>query len=138
GVRAADLPVHAAAGQPGRLVAQPEARRLIRPLELLAAAFGFGLIFAGTELCHRRGVAAESTRRAAHAAGAGGAALAQLLLTLPEMVVLAAGFTAFLVGTRALGRLRSIHGVTRRTLGAQLLPVGLLLAVGAGWQHPAA
>jgi dolichol kinase len=104
----------------------------------MAAAAGFGLIFAATELIHGRGVPAESTRRGAHAAGAGGAALVQLLLTLPEMVVLAVGFTVFLAGTRALGRLRSIHAVTRPTLGAQLLPVGLLLAVGAGWQHPAA
>jgi dolichol kinase len=110
----------------------------VRPLWLLAAAAGFGLIFAATELVHRRGVPAESTRRGAHMAGAGGAALVQLLLTWPEMVAVAAGFTALLAGTRVLGRLRSIHAVTRPSLGAQLLPVGLLLAIGAGWQHPAA
>ena len=110
----------------------------MRPLWLVATAAGFGLIFAATEVLHRRGVPAESTRRGAHTAGAGGAALIQVLLTWPEMVALAVAFSAFLAGTRALGRLRSIHGVPRPTLGAQLLPVGLLLAVGAGWQHPAA
>jgi len=98
----------------------------------VATAAGFGLIFAATEVLHRRGVPAESTRRGAHTAGAGGAALIQVLLTWPEMVALAVAFSAFLAGTRALGRLRSIHGVPRPTLGAQLLPVGLLLAAGDG------
>jgi dolichol kinase len=104
----------------------------------MAAAAGFGLIFAATELLHHRGVRAESTRRAAHAAGAAGAAVVQLLLTLPEMVVLAVGFSAFLAATRLRGWLPSIHAVDRPTAGAQLLPAGLLLAAAAGWQHPAA
>ncbi len=108
------------------------------PLSVVVAAAGFGLLFVITEFLHRRGISAESTRRAAHTVGAAGAAIVQALLTLPELVVLAVAFSALLVGTRAAGLLASIHGVDRRTAGAQLLPAGLLLAVVAGWQHPAA
>jgi dolichol kinase len=107
-------------------------------LSVVVAASGFGFLFVITEFLHRRGVSAESTRSAAHAAGAAGAALVQAVLTLPELVVLAAAFTAFLIGTRVTGSLPSVHDVGRRTMGAQLLPAGLLLAVVAGWQHPAA
>jgi len=71
---------------------------------------------------------AETTRRLAHVSGAAAAAAIQLLLTLPELVLLAAGFSLFLAVTAVSGRLRSIHGVGRRTLGAPLLPAGLLLA----------
>ena len=66
--------------------------------------------------------------------------MVQLLLTLPDLIALAAGFSVFLTATAAAGRLRSIHGVSRPTWGAQLLPAGLLAAalLGRGWGHPAA
>ena len=110
----------------------------IRPLWTVGAIAGFGLVFGAAELLLRRGMRPESTRRAAHAAGAAGAAAAQLLLTFPELAVLAVVFTAFLISTRSAGWLRSIHGVSRRTVGAQLLPAGLLLAAIVGWEHHAA
>ena len=110
----------------------------IRPLWVLGAVAAFGAVFGTSELLLRAGLRPESTRRVAHAAGAAGAAGVQLALTLSELAVLAVVFTAFLIGTRASGGLRSIHGVSRRTAGAQLLPVGLLLAAVVVWRHPAA
>lgn len=110
----------------------------IRPLWVLGAMAAFGAVFGLSELLLRGGLRPESTRRVAHATGAAGAAAVQLVLTLSELAVLAVVFTAFLIGTRALGWLRSIHGVSRRTAGAQLLPLGLLLAALVVWRHPAA
>jgi dolichol kinase len=106
---------------------------------VLAAAGAFGLLLAAVELFHARGLSSESTRRLAHITGSSIAVPVQWLLTLPQLAVLAVAFGAILLGTRVTGRLQSVHGVSRATVGAQLLPVGLLLAVFvAGGHHLAA
>src|SRR5215472_5488460 len=84
-------------------------------------------------------MSSESTRRVAHAAGSTIAAVVQWFLSFPELTVLAVMFVAVLGATRLTGHLQSVHGVSRTTAGAQLLPIGLLLAVAASWGHrPAA
>lgn len=107
-------------------------------LLLIAATVAFALVFVAAELLHLRGITADTTRRAAHVTGSAAAAVVQAILSLPDLIMLAFGFGAFLLGTRVLGRLPSIHAVSRPTAGAPLLPLGLLAAAFAGGEHHAA
>jgi phytol kinase len=96
------------------------------PAMLLVGAAFLGLFVVG-ELVHRRlGVPPELSRKLDHA-GAG-----PIALVLPAVfdsawpvVVLAAGFLAFLVLTRSAGLLRSVHGIPRASVGAYLYPVAV-------------
>lgn len=107
---------------------------------LLTAASAVALLglFALTETARRRGLRAETTRRFAHAAGAGVAALFPLYLQLRDVLFLATLSTAFLLATWWHDRLGSIHAVTRPTAGALIFPIGLALAAVVAWPHPRA
>ena len=95
-------------------------------------------LFAVSEFARRYGQPAETTRRLVHVAGAGTTALFPFYLRLTEVVALAVVFSAFLIGTRVRGSLKSVHAVARPTAGALIFPAGLLLAAVAVWSHPAA
>lgn len=95
-------------------------------------------LFAFTEAARRRGHRPETTRRIAHAAGAGTAALSPLCLQLRDVLLLAAITTAFLLITWLRGALGSVHAVARPTVGALIFPAGLALAAVMAWPHPAA
>jgi dolichol kinase len=110
----------------------------VRILPLVATALGLLGLFALSEIGSRRGLPAETTRRFVHVAGAGATALFPLYLNLGEVVGLAVIFTAFLGWTYVRGSLRSVHAVTRPTLGAVVFPIGLGLVAIAVWSHPAA
>lgn len=102
-------------------------------IELAAFLLAIAVLFASAELLRRRGLGADATRRYTHAAGASVAALLPAFLTVDETVALGVVVAAVLAWTRRRGILRSIHGVTRPTLGAALLPLGLALAAIIGW-----
>lgn len=104
----------------------------------LATAAALLALFALTENAWHRGFPPDVTRRLAHVVGAGAAATFPIYLQLRNVLVLAAGFTAFLTYTWLRGSLVSIHGVTRPSAGAALFPAGLGLAALAAWDHPAA
>ena len=96
-----------------------------------------GALFASAELLRRRGVSADASRRYTHAAGASAAATLPAFLSLAETVAIGLVVAAFVAWTRSRGLLRSVHGVTRPTLGAVLFPLGLVLAALVGWSQPA-
>lgn len=106
------------------------------PLDVLTAA-GLLLLFAGAQRAYDRGMSPETTRTAVHVAGASAAACFPLYLALPDVILLAGAFTAFLTWTYARGFMRSVHGVHRVTLGALVFPVGLGTAAAVAWAHPA-
>lgn len=110
----------------------------MRVLPLLGTTVGLLSLFAASEFVRRHGLPAETTRRLVHITGAGTTALFPFYLRLREVVVLAIAFTLFLGWTRLRGSLKSVHAVTRPTLGAVVFPIGLLLAAVAVWPHPAA
>ena len=105
------------------------------PRALAAFAVGIAALFASSEVMHATGVSAEVTRRYTHAGGAVLAAFLPAFVSLSETAILGASLTAALAATRSHGLLRSVHGVERRTLGATLFPVGLVLAAVIGWRH---
>jgi phytol kinase len=102
---------------------------------LLVTAAAQGGLLVAVEIGFRRGLGPETTRRIAHAVGAVSVALLPLFLRLPELIVLAALFTAVLALTRGRNLLRSIHEIDRPSAGALVFPAGLLLAVLVGWHH---
>jgi phytol kinase len=107
-------------------------------LPLLGTTVALLGLFAVSESAGRHGLPAETTRRLVHITGAGTTALLPLYLQLGDVVVLAIAFTVFLGWTRVGGSMRSVHAVARPTLGAVVVPLGLLLAALAVWPHPAA
>jgi phytol kinase len=110
----------------------------VRPLAVVLAASGQLCVLAAAEAVRRRGLGPEHTRRLAHAAGGASVAVLPLFLSLPELAVLAAGFTGVLACAQRRRWLASVHGVSRRTAGALVFPAGLLLGAWVGWGHPAA
>jgi len=100
---------------------------MTHPVELATFLAAVAALFASSEVLRRRGVTADTTRRYTHAAGAAMAALLPAFASLGECVALGAGVALVLVWTRSRGLLASVHGVERPTLGATLLPVGLVL-----------
>ena len=106
--------------------------------ELASFALAIAGLFASAEWLRRRGIGADATRRYTHAAGASVAALLPAFLTVDEAVALAVIVAAVLAWTHRSGMLRSVHGVTRPTLGAAMFPLGLALAAIVGWPLPAA
>jgi len=112
--------------------------KTMRFLPLLGTTMALLGLFAVSEFARRYGQPAETTRRLVHVAGAGTTALFPFYLRLTEVVALAVVFSAFLIGTRVRGSLKSVHAVARPTAGALIFPAGLLLAAVAVWSHPAA
>jgi dolichol kinase len=110
----------------------------VRPIPLLVAAAAQCGLLVGVEIGFRRGLGPDTTRQIAHVAGAVSVAVLPFFLRLSELVVLALFFTALLLWTRARHLLRSVHGIRRVTVGALVFPIGLLLAVVFGWNHPVA
>ena len=110
----------------------------MRALALLLTAAGQACILGAIELLGRRGLGPEQTRRIAHIAGASGVAVLPLFLTLAELGVLAAFFTALLAWTRRRRQLDSVHAVERPTAGALVFPTGLFAGAWVGWGHPLA
>jgi dolichol kinase len=106
-------------------------------LDVLTAAGLLGLFAAG-QRAWRLGTPAESTRLAVHVAGASVAATFPLYLGLLDVIILGAGFTAFLTVTWARGSIGSVHGVRRPTVGALVFPIGLTATALVTWSHPAA
>jgi dolichol kinase len=110
----------------------------VRPIPLLVAAAAQCGLLVGVEIGFRRGLGPDTTRQIAHVAGAVSVAVLPFFLRLSELVLLALFFTALLLWTRARHLLRSVHGIRRVTVGALVFPIGLLLAVVFGWNHPVA
>ena len=110
----------------------------MRALALLLTAAGQACILGAIELLGRRGLGPEQTRRIAHIAGASSVAVLPLFLTLAELGVLAAFFTALLAWTRRRRQLDSVHAVERPTVGALVFPAGLFAGAWVGWGHPLA
>jgi dolichol kinase len=110
----------------------------LRPLALLLTGTGQACILGAIELLGRRGLGPEQTRRLAHVAGASSVAVLPRFLTLTELGALAVFFTGLLAWTRRRQQLPSVHGVSRRTVGALVLPAGLFLGAWVGWGHPLA
>lgn len=80
------------------------------------------------ELFYKNRLHPNVTRKIAHIlAGFFALGMAYVLDPLPY-VVLALGFTALMIITMRLHLFNSIHNVERRTFGAVLLPVGVLIA----------
>jgi phytol kinase len=107
-------------------------------VELAVVVTAISALFASAEALRRRGVSTAATRRYTHAAGATIASLLPAFLSLAEYLGVALVVAAVLSWTRTRGKLRSVHGVERPTLGAALFPLGLALAAVIGWEQPAA
>jgi phytol kinase len=110
----------------------------VHVVELAVVVTAISALFASAEALRRRGVSTAATRRYTHAAGATIASLLPAFLSLAEYLGLALVVAAVLSWTRTRGKLRSVHGVERPTLGAALFPLGLALAAVIGWEQPAA
>ncbi len=110
----------------------------IRPIALIITAAAQTCLLVTVEIGFRRGLGPEITRQIAHVLGAASVAVLPLFLRLPELIILAAFFTALLAWTRARHLLSSVHGIQRVSVGALVFPAGLLLAVLIGWNHPGA
>ena len=110
----------------------------IRPIALIITAAAQTCLLVTVEIGFRRGLGPEITRQTAHVLGAASVAVLPLFLRLPELIILAAFFTALLAWTRARHLLSSVHGIPRVSVGALVFPAGLLLAVLIGWNHPGA
>ncbi|PSO46464.1 MAG: hypothetical protein BRC24_01835 [Parcubacteria group bacterium SW_4_46_8] len=86
-------------------------------------------ILAGIEWSkHAFHLNSEITRKIAHTLTAGISVFTPYYLPSVEIVILSGGFALFLLFTRHRHTLSSIHQVSRRTQGAELLPVGIGLA----------
>lgn len=90
-------------------------------------AIGFLAVLAiGEALAKRAGMPPDLTRKLDHAAAGPLALAVPFVLDSPWLVMAFAGsFVAFLVVSRLVGRLRSVHGIARRSVGAYLYPVGI-------------
>ncbi|HLJ67363.1 MAG TPA: hypothetical protein VKX16_08390 [Chloroflexota bacterium] len=102
----------------------------------LATTTALLFLFALAQYARRRGAPTDVTRRITHNAAGSAAAAFPYYLRLRDVLLLAAGFTAFLIWTDHRGKLGAIHAVSRPTLGAVLFPVGLAAAALATWSHP--
>jgi len=110
----------------------------IRPIAIIITAAAQTCLLVAVEIGFRRGLGPETTRQIAHVIGAASVAVLPLFLRLPELIILAAFFTALLAWTRSRHLLSSVHGIQRVSVGALVFPAGLLLAVLIGWNHPGA
>ena len=95
-------------------------------------------LFAITQVLVGRGTSPQTTRRLAHVAGAVMASTFPLYLQLRDVLLLGTAFSIFLTWTSIRCGLRSIHGVSRGSVGAQMFPVGLTIAAMVSWPYPSA
>lgn len=104
----------------------------------LATSLAILGLFAGTQVIVGRGTSPQTTRRLAHVAGASMASTFPLYLQLRDVLLLGGALSVLLTWTSVRCRLRSIHGVSRVSVGAQMFPVGLTLAAIVSWPYPSA
>ncbi len=90
---------------------------------------GVGAMLVTSEVLYHLGLApAEKTRKLVHlGSGLGVLALPMLVSSHWTVLVLAVLFTGVLAVSKGLGLLQSVHGVTRRSLGAQYYPLSIWL-----------
>jgi phytol kinase len=101
----------------------------------LAGALCLGLLLAGEWLHRARRWRPEATRKGAHVSlGLVAAAFPALFSGPVPPLLLSAVFVLLMAGTKAAGRLRSVHGVERRSCGAACFPiaVGLVCLLSQG------
>jgi dolichol kinase len=86
----------------------------------------FGALLAGVELIQRQlGLPAEVPRKAVHIGSAVLAAALSFFLSSAEIAVLGLAFAAFMLVSRRLGLLSSVHDVDRLTRGEVFFPLGI-------------
>lgn len=90
----------------------------------------YGALFAAAERLRLvRGIGSEDTRKLVHvASGLLALVLPALFDSVVPVIVVALGFTIFLGATQCTGKLASIHGVSRASLGAICFPLGIAAA----------
>jgi dolichol kinase len=92
-------------------------------------AAGFLAWFGAVEVVTRRlSVGREGSRKFVHLTSGLGAAAMPLVLTFPQIAVLAVLFAAAMAASRRLRILRSVHEVERATWGEICLPLGVAAA----------
>jgi len=95
----------------------------------LLCGAGFLAWFAAVEVVSRRlSVGRECSRKFVHLTSGLAAAAMPLVLTFPQIAVLAVLFAAAMAASRRLRILRSIHEVDRATWGEVCLPLGVAAA----------
>jgi dolichol kinase len=98
-------------------------------MSMLLCAAGFLAWFAAVEAVTRRlSVGRELSRKFVHLTSGLAAAAMPLVLTFPQIAVLAVLFAAAMAASRRLRILRSVHEVERSTWGEVCLPLGVAAA----------
>lgn len=90
--------------------------------------------FAIAELLLKLGVSAETTRRLTHITAGLLVVLLPYLVTFTEVIILGIFFVVSLAFTKRWRLLRSIHGIRRKSFGATLFPLGLLISALLFWR----
>jgi dolichol kinase len=105
-------------------------------MALLGLAF-LAVLGAGEALARRAGLPPELTRKLDHAlAGPVALAVPFVLDAAWQVLALASAFLVFLSMTSLAGRLGSVHGIARRSVGAYLYPVAIAATWFATQGHP--
>jgi dolichol kinase len=95
------------------------------PMLLVAGAY-LAMFTIGELLRRERRTAARVTRKVDHVVAGGIAVALPVLFDSPwPVIALAIPFLAFLLGTMLIGRLGSVHAISRRSVGAFLYPVAI-------------
>lgn len=95
----------------------------------LMGFFGYAVVLAGLELLSRRTkLSFEYARRFSHVAAAVLAAIIGSVLSGSVFVVVVMLFIPIMFFSRKKQILKHIHGVSRSTIGEELLPVGIIVA----------
>lgn len=103
---------------------------------LLIVVLGLFLTtFAAAEIFLKLGVSAEATRRLTHILAGLLVVLLPYLVTFTEVIILGIFFVISLAFTKRWRLLRSIHGIQRKSFGATLFPVGLLISALLFWRE---
>lgn len=91
--------------------------------------FGFGTLLGALEVVSRKfSLPSESVRRASHISAALFTAFFSLYLSAPLLLLVLSVFSIIMFLSRRLRVFKHIHGVSRRTMGEELLPIGFVLA----------
>lgn len=95
----------------------------------LTGFFGYAAVLASLELLSRRlKLSPEYVRRLSHASAAIFAAVMGSQLSAPIFLAIVAIFIPIMLLSRKKHVLKHIHGVSRPTIGEELLPVGIIVA----------
>lgn len=103
-------------------------------MNLLVALTLFLTNFAFAELFVKFGVPPKETRRLTHVTAGLLTVLLPYLVNFTEVIILGILFTLFLALTKRQRLLRSIHEIQRKSFGAVLFPVGLLVSALLFWR----